>query len=153
MAEDAFGFHTKAFATRSVLKNLGKPSFSSCREVGIQGAKLDRMATAFEKKFPWNLTVSTAKLRKEKGSHLHRLTQQSKRVDEAVSRLVEEWVCSQYDLTASQKKQILPKAVGAQVRKMNKRIHQVTKGLRRVFGPDGLGNVKGFLDSWTKPSD
>jgi hypothetical protein len=116
MAKDAFGFYTKGIAIRSVLRNAGRPNFSSYRELGIQGAKLERMATAFDKRFPPTLKAATAKLRKERGYHLHRLTQQSKHVDVVMSKLFGEWLYTRYEISSSERK-LVPKVLRAAVGK------------------------------------
>jgi hypothetical protein len=143
--KDAFLYYTKAMAIRSVLRNTGSPSFSAYRELGIQGAKLERMATAFDKKFPLTRRLESAGLRKERGHELHRLAQQSKHVDMVASKLFEEYMHLHFHVVTPAEKKMVPKALAAVVRDMNKRVYKAAKGMR-IIGPGALTNLMGVMD-------
>jgi hypothetical protein len=64
-------------------------AFPAYRETNIQVEKLGRMAQEFAKKYRMAvLKMPADKLRKKQGPELHRLTQQSKRVDSEMAQLI-----------------------------------------------------------------
>ena len=91
MAEDSLGFHVKAVMMRNGAR-VFSVDVPSRRELFIQINKLEKLANKFDKKFAAALVLSTPrdKYRQKKASDLHRLTLQSKLVDELFSRMIEE---------------------------------------------------------------
>jgi hypothetical protein len=70
----------------------------SRRELIIQIDKLENLANKFDKKFTWRLVLSTPEdtYRQKKASDMHRLTLQSKHVDDLFSRVIEEILLQLY---------------------------------------------------------
>ena len=94
-AKDGFYFAEKAINLRDLLTQMSVHQrfrrfafkLSAYREADIQIDKLDRMAKEYSKKFR-GADLSSTELAKKQGPHLHRLGQQSKKVDAAMSKLV-----------------------------------------------------------------
>ncbi len=131
MADDTLDFHGKALGLQAVVWKM-PADLPSQREVRIQIDKLRRMAEAFDKKFPWTLTLQmpVEKLRRKKGPDLHRLAQQSKRLDVGMAKLWEEWLRSELpDLDYGARKKI-PAASREFVRVVNKNIYDGIQQLR-----------------------
>jgi hypothetical protein len=88
----------KAIALREILTQLSSierftflPKMPAFREADIQVDKLERMANEFSKKFRLGaLGMSAKALTRTKGPELHRLTQQSKKVDSLFAKLFEQ---------------------------------------------------------------
>jgi type I site-specific restriction endonuclease len=127
MASESVQFHVKAKIIEWLLKGMPK-TLRSWREADIQVAKLDRMATKFDKKFPFTsiLTVPAKQLRRNKGPVLKGLAQQSKRVDEAVAKLMEENNNRLVTSNAATRKQ-LRMGIRQYVHSLNQTVHEVAK--------------------------
>jgi hypothetical protein len=105
---------------RALAKNMQQ--HSSSRDLGIQVEKLGRMLKEFNKKFPPESTSSA----KAKGQHLHRLNQQSRRVDEAASEVWKEFTLTliPYKPTPKQMK-ALPGATRDLIRFIDRKLYGI----------------------------
>ena len=92
MAQDSLIYHAKALAMGSMVNLLSNTSLQ--RELSVQTDKLARMAREFDKKLTGAaivLSMPPAKLRRERGTHLRRLAQQSKHLDEFLQKAITEF--------------------------------------------------------------
>jgi hypothetical protein len=128
MASESYKFHVKAKIMEWLVSGTPK-ALRSWREADIQVAKLERMATEFDKKFftaAVILSVPAKKLRRDKGPMLHRLAQQDKRVDEAVAKLMEENNSALITSNAATRKQ-LRRGIQEHVQGLNRAVHEIAK--------------------------
>src|SRR6266481_3551049 len=95
MAEETIGFYMKARIMRNVATFFGTDA-PSRRELLIQLDRLKKLEKAYSKKYTKRLTTgvragtSMKDIRRSMASDMHRLTLQSKHVDDLFSRVIEE---------------------------------------------------------------
>jgi hypothetical protein len=128
MAEKDFFYYVKAQVTSTAIENQFPSSPVSKRELEIQIDKLRRMVEAYGKRFPMGLasglSTSAAKLRKQKGPHLYRLAQQSKRVDALLSKWIEANIKSMYPHAALKLRKKIPANARYATKVFNDKIHK-----------------------------
>jgi hypothetical protein len=142
MAEDSLGFHAKALATLEILNKL--PETPTRRELAIQIEKLGRMAKEFDKRFPWHsvLSVPATKLRKQQGPHLHRLSQQSKRVDKLLSKMIVELAVQEVPGIRKTGKGNLNKFAEIFVKYLNSSTHEAAEQMKLQAMQRARGELK-----------
>lgn len=131
MPEDAIGFHGKALAIAPTLEKMPH-KLPSKREGVIQHAKLLRMVKEFDKKFPPSagLAYTQKDLRRRQGPDLHRISQQSKKVDRLMAQLLVEAITLEVPDLPKGVKKGLPKAADKFVRDFNRKIHEYIQEMR-----------------------
>jgi hypothetical protein len=152
MAEDSLGFYVKAMMIRRTA-HVFSTNVPSRRELFIQIDKLEKLTNKFDKKFTVELVLSTPreKYRHKKASDLHRLTLQSKLVDELFSRMIEELLQRVYPNAIPVRRKSFKERGRQFTAGVNKLIQQDVKRLRaeakanvlKEFSPSELSNGKG----------
>jgi glutamine synthetase adenylyltransferase len=143
MPQNSFGFALKAISLREVLSRLSDGQDTrTFREASIQVDKLERMANAFNKKFGLRaeLSMPAAKLKKKRGAELHRLSQQSKRLDALMIELFE-WTLRQMVSSRNPSKALLkrlPMLAKISLREFNQSIHKSAEEALMQL-PSGMG--------------
>jgi hypothetical protein len=134
MPDDGFDFSVKAISFQGILKNALTKDLPSRRELDIQVDKLGRMAAEFTKRFGLKAILSTppAKLRKQKGPYLHRLTQQSRHVDTLMAKMMTELFLTNEEFAKwpAKHKKRLPLLSRKFVHQLNRNYHKVTQQMR-----------------------
>ena len=143
LADNAHEFALKAAWLRTTVAKMGK--LPSRRDAEIQIEKLDRMAFKFSKKFPWHLplSMSAEKIRRKKGPEMHRLMQQSKRLDKLMAKLWTEFFQDIPNIPEKDRKK-LPRISEKFVHLLNKRIYESSQQLRlsSIAAGEGLKGIK-----------
>jgi hypothetical protein len=136
MAEDTAEFAVKVLACKMIVDNLPNKRVNPSRELAIQVHKLERMVTEFNRRF-LHMDLPAKTLRKKMGPHLHRLTQQSKRVD---GLLLKVWgqmlVSAAPQITPQQKKKMFKLGLPGVISAFNKHIYESAVQFRKSL-PDG----------------
>jgi hypothetical protein len=136
MSNDPASLAFKAYGTRYLMERF--PNNLPCRrELAIQIEKLARMVDAFEKKY--SAKVLTNRLRKQKGSDMHRLVQQSKLMDKLAAELftgLSDQISAKHSTLTRQQQDRFRREVrnieqGA-IRVMNKHWHEGLQRMRQL---------------------
>jgi hypothetical protein len=155
MADDSFGFHMKAAVMRNAL-SVFTSSVPSRRELFIQIDNLENLAKKFDKKFTWKFVLSTPqeKYRNSKASDMHRLTLQSKLVDDLFARMIEEILLHGNQKMIPVKRKAFKMRARQFTAKFNRRIQQDVKRLREEQQQNALREfLPSELSSGDKPKE
>jgi hypothetical protein len=140
MFTDTVGLQFKAFVFAATIQHPMFSHLPSQREARIQAEKLQRMAKAFQRKFPAEMVLSVPKnkLDKMRGVERHRVNQQCKVVDRLLMKLMEEMTVESWDLNFPSGPKITKKKIRSSVQKFvhkfNKQVHEAhQKALQETF--------------------